>query len=76
MERLKNAAATKVQARREYLIEKVSKYVFYKKYAIQILEMQQWSMSEVVSIFPITSHFDFSPLIAVFLEISSQAFYF
>lgn len=32
-------------------------------------------MKEVISIFLIKSHFDFSPLIAVFIEISSQAFY-
>lgn len=53
-----------------------SKYVFYKKYTIQTLDMQQWSMKEVVSIFPVTSHFHFSSLIAVFMDISSQLFYF
>lgn len=47
---------------------------FYK-YTIQLLEMQQGSMREVINIFPIIS-FDFSSLIAVLLEISTQAFYF
>lgn len=73
MEQFKNVAAMNVQVGRGFLIEKV---FFWKKYTIQIPEIQRNIHEGRFKYFPHNKPFRFVLLNNVFLEIRSQAFYF